>query len=950
MRGTKLASLNITSLPKHLDELRVLLAANPIDVLAINETRVDSSIKDNELYIPGYEIARRDRSTNGRSGGGVCFYIRSSINYSVRLDLSLDQLENLCIEIRKPRSKPFLVVTWYRPPGSTVDKFNYFETLVGRLDAEGAEFYVMGDLNCNLSASQLDHNSCLLTNITNLYGLKQLISEPTRVSESSSTLIDLIFTNSPDRVVCSGVSHVGISDHSLIYVFRKLSIGLHNKGHSTVTYRKFKQFNSMNFRSDICSQNWDSINTCNDPNDMWLAWKNIFLSVVDKHAPLRIKRVRAFKSPWITPLLKQRMHERDVLKLKAIRSNDSIDWSVYKKCRNSVNIEIGQAKELYYKNAFHENVGNPRMTWSIINELTARKSNNSHIKEIKNNGTSIVNAQELSDAFNEHFASVGPKLAKDIPNGDRSHLDYLDTSGLRSNNVNFELNQTNSSIVSSILSKLCKSKATGLDKISARLLRECADLIADSLCLIFNRSITTGIFPDEWKCSKVIPLFKQGERFDLNNYRPISIIPVVAKVFERVVYDQVFTYLTENNIISNHQSGFRCLHSTVTALLEATDNWAFSIDRGEVNAVVFLDLKKAFDTVDHDILLSKLTEYGITGNSNSWFKSYLYGRNQKCFVNGYLSHNRSLSCGIPQGTILGPLLFLLYINDLPNCLSHSEPRMYADDTHLTFSSNNINSINYHLNQDLSSVNEWLIANKLTLNKSKTEFMLIGSRQRLRTLDNAPSLVIDEVPVKQVFSTKSLGVHIDENLSWNVHIDKLCKKIASGIGALKRIRPFVPHSTLQSIFNSLIQPHFDYCSAVWGTCNKTLANRLQKLQNRAARVLTFSSYDTNADGLLKKLGWKNLESQRQVHKAIMVYKSLNGLAPEYLRSKFVDRCSMLNYSLRDTAGKIAVPLPRTNFRKNSFSYNGAVLWNSLPVELRQAQTLSKFRVGCSNLFT
>ena len=481
-----------------------------------------------------------------------------------------------------------------------------------------------------------------------------------------------------------------------------------------------------------------------------------------------------------------------------------------------------QNENLLRENA--EKTWNSKKTWNIINELTSRKQHSSHVKEIELNGCSISGSQKLSEAFNDHFADIGPKLADKIPcnENSRSHLDYL-SSNESGASTSFQLKTTSSSIVFSLLSKLSKSKATGLDKISARLLRECPDLISDSLSIIFNRSIITGIFPDDWKCSKVIPLFKQGKRKDLNNYRPISIIPIVAKVFERIIYDQVNFFLTDNKLLSTSQSGFRSLHSTVTALLEATNDWAYNIDHGNVNAVVFLDLKKAFDTVDHAIILSKLNAYGI---GSEWFKSYLSDRNQKCFVNGFLSPNRSLSCGIPQGTILGPLLFLIYINDLPNCLEHSQARMYADDTHLTLASNNVRDINQNLNQDLVNVSEWLIANKLTLNQSKTEFMLIGSRQRLCTLSPLPSLEIDGIPVNQVSLTKSLGVLIDENLSWNMHINKLIKKIASSIGAIKRLRPFVPFTTLQYIYNSLVQPHFNYCCVVWDNCNKTYADKLQ----------------------------------------------------------------------------------------------------------------------------
>ena len=527
-----------------------------------------------------------------------------------------------------------------------------------------------------------------------------------------------------------------------------------------------------------------------------------------------------------------------------------------------------------------------------------------------------------------------------------SHLDYLSTTS----DCTFQLKTTSISKVTSLLSKLCKSKSTGLDKISASLLRECADLIAALLCTIFNQSIVSGIFPDEWKFSKVILLFKQGQRSDLNNYHPISVIPVVAKVFERIIYDQLYDYFTVHKLISSHQSGFRPLHSTVTALLEATDSWAYNIDQGNVNAVVFLDLKKAFDTVDHEILLSKLNKYGVQGTSYEWFKSYLDCRKQRCFVNGSLSGDHFLTCGIPQGTILGPLLFLIYINDLPNCLLNSVPRMYADDTHLTFASNNILNINTVLNEDLARVEKWLIANKLTLNASKTEVMLIGSRQRLSTFHNPLSLIVDGAPISQVSSTKSLGVHIDQNLSWNVHVEKLCKKIASGVGALKRARSFVPYETLRSVYMSLVQPHFDYWDSVWGNCTKALANKLQKLQNRAARILTHSNYDANADFLIQQIGWKKLHSQRSIHKAVMIYKSLNGLAPDYLSAKFLDRSSVCNYSLRGTEGKLAVPMPHTNYMKNSFSYSGAVLWNSLPIELRQANSLTAFRAGCERFFS
>ena len=419
------------------------------------------------------------------------------------------------------------------------------------MDNENVEFFVLGDMNCDMVTARYDNDTSKLKNIADVYGLEQLIAEPTRITPTSSTLIDLIYTNCSDKIACSGVCHVGISDHSMVYVYRKLALNGMSNGHNSITYRNFRKFDCQNFRDDIQSQCWNNVYESSDPNEMWQQWKCTFLAIADKHASLKTMRVRSRSSPWITAELKDLMHNRDILKIKAIKTNDPNDWAVFKKQRNLVNKQVRLAKQVYYQNIFNKHTSDSRKTWQTINELTSRKSGKMSVTSLKVNGLTITNPLELSNEFNNHFANIGPKLASEIDCDSSSYQRYLAGTDKR-----FELQPTNPNKVFSLLNKLDKSKATGLDTISARFVRECADLICVPICDIFNQSISQGKFPDDWKYARVTPLFKQGNRDDVNNYRPISVIPIVAKVFERIVYDQLYAYLEEHDIYIKINQGF----------------------------------------------------------------------------------------------------------------------------------------------------------------------------------------------------------------------------------------------------------------------------------------------------------------------------------------------------------------------------------------------------------
>ena len=442
------------------------------------------------------------------------------------------------------------------------------------------------------------------------------------------------------------------------------------------------------------------------------------------------------------------------------------------------------------------------------------------------------------------------------------------------------------------------------------------------------------------KIGKVCPIYKgKGSKSDPDNYRPISVLSVIARLFEKLIHEQLFPYF--NDYLYKNQSGFRPKYSTQTALLNTTNQWFLNIDRNDYNFAVFLDLRKAFDTVNHSILLEKLKFHRIRGTELKWFESYLSERQQYCSINNHDSTLETVKSGIPQGSSLGPLLFLIYINDLPCALENSELDIYADDTGIFVSGKNMRILEEKVNSDLHHVCSWLKTNKLSLNALKCKYMIIGSRYNLSQISNSPNIKILDHNVERVHQIDQLGITVDDQLKWDKHVDKLCKKLSSALFAMNQVK-FLPKSSLLILYRSLVESRLTYSNVVWGNCGTTLIDKLQRLQNRAVELICRESETKDLNSAFEELSLLNVKQLINYHTAVMTYNSIHGNCPEYLTNLFIPAQKIHNYETRHAQHGLHPTHMHHVAGLRSFFNKGSHLWNSLPLTVQSAPTLKCFK--------
>ena len=963
-RGIKNFHLNIRSLQNKVSEVKCIIKNHNPHIIGLSECEIrksQNSFDEAKLKIPGYNILF-PKSWSVYGFARIIVYVKSSLNYEQVDDLEDEVVQSVWLKAGFRNSKQVYYCHTYREHSSRLGtslqsqrlylgKFlNQWEDAITHSNAEEPnEVHIAGDMNIDVLNNKWlrpDYHLLSLSNLLqsacNLGNFSQLVSKPTRSQFNSIrgtmdiSCIDHIYTNYKFR--CSKVSVLafGASDHDILG-YTRFSKDPPTPAR-TMRKRSYKKFNPEDFLDDLRQADWLQVYQCLDVDDATSTFTNIFKAVLDKHAPWIIFQQRKRFVPWLSKETENLMMTRDNLKKEALKlvtegRDSSIVWAEYKKLRNQVNNRRKFEEKNFKQEKLKKCSDSPAETWKTAKSFMGWKSSSGPPNQLMISGKLVTKAAVIATEMNRYFMDKVRLIREGIsfvPNCFSKCLKIMEGKNCR-------LSMRHISIikVKKLLKQLKGSKSISIDGLDSFSVKTAADIIAAPLHHVITLSILQQKFPKSWKFSKIIPLHKKDSQLEKKNYRPVAILSPLSKVFEKLVYEQMYEYFSRNKIFHENLHGYRQHRSTQTALLSMYDRWIRNASKKQVSGVILLDLSAAFDLVEPDLLLKKLRIYGLDDDYLSWIHSYLSNKFQAVWIHHALSDFLPCDIGVPQGSNLGPLFFLIFFNDLPGNLN-CEVDSYADDTTLTASGPNVEDIGEKLTEDCNSVSIWMKANKLKVNPGKTHMLTMGTQQRLSKLVQKVQVNMDGVQLQehQVGVELLLGFSVQANLKWQKHVAVLKSKLSSRLMGLMNLKYIAPYPTRKKIAEGIFNSVLMYCLPLYGGCDVEHIKAIQVLQNKAAQIVCHAPPRSKRAPLYDSVGWLTVNQLISYHTLISVFKIRRSGEPEYLAR------ILTNDNINS---RIIIPVTDLSLAMRSFTYRGAREWNQLPATLRNSSKISQYKM-------
>lgn len=889
----------------------------------MTETWIKSDDEAKRFQIPGYTHYYHFRSN--KIGGGVSIFVTNSLKHHLFEGLSQDDNHYLWIHLKELGLD---IGTVYKP-GRTQLK-NFLETFSIQLN-QRKRAIIFGDFNLDLLEPSSSVNEYMNTLEENGYKIINKITPEycTREGYQKKSLLDHVSTNLKDHYFNFALIESSLSDHKQIFLeIKKYKPPMKPKiVYEAIDYVRLEE----SAKGLIDRQNKD-----------YTIFEHKLLNTIENCKEQKTKILNPPRQDWINIRIIDKIKRKNQLYLTHKKSpRDEIVKQEFLIEKKVVSEEIQKTKSEYYQKQFLACKKHPKKMWRLINCLSHNK-----IKEelmpckLEKGSTVLTDGNEICEYFNEFFATIGPTLAEAIPL--KYHNNKIYTRAVNNAQQLFTTLTSFSSVTKSEVLKIIDSldinTSSGIDKINTKTIKCVKYLIVDELINCINNCLEQGKFPDELKVAKVTPIYKSGSRFDPGNYRPISVLPVLSKIFEKILYNRLEAYLNSIHFLSAKQYGFRPKSNTLSATVDLISKVKNNIDGNKVCLGIFIDLKKAFDTVSHNILLNKLVDLGITGNALKIFESYLTGRSQIVKIGKFQSSAKYLKYGIPQGSLLGPLLFLIYINNICNLDLKGEISLYADDTCLFYFGYQINSIIKEAQNDLNLLNTWFQCNLLTLNINKTHFVIFSAKNKKIT--NFEPLKINNIIIKRTYNEKYLGITLDSKLTWKPHIESIKSKLRSLSGAIRGIVRCLPRNVRYTVYNSLVKPHIDYLVEIWGSAAKSTLNDLQISQNKLIKTLFHYNYLTPTVRLYNETKIMNINKTYEYYTCVLIRKILSKEIKSSITFNTKNNHPLLK-RLRNPKNIILNRI-RTNYGRKNITFEGAQLYNKLPDNIKNAKNLHTFK--------